>query len=118
MVIDFEVIHYGDPTFDAAFLLNHLLLKGFYAPEWQPRYRSAAMAFWTALHRHLHAEADWFEAETIRHLGALLLARVDGKSPAEYIASIHLKAMVRRFARELIVNSPRAIEAVWDRLLD
>ena len=36
MAIDFEVIHFGDPSFDAAFLLNHLLLKSFLRPEWAP----------------------------------------------------------------------------------
>ena len=118
IVIDFEVIHYGDPAFDAAFLLNHLLLKSFYRQEWKARYRSAAMAFWTALQLRLPAEANWFEAETIRHLGALMLARVDGKSPAEYITTDDLKAAVRRFARDLIVDPPRTIESVWHRLLD
>ena len=118
MVIDLEVIHYGDPAFDAAFLLNHLLLKSFYRQQWQSRYRSAAMAFWTALQVRLPAQADWFEAATIRHWGALLLARVDGKSPAEYITTGDLKAAVRRFARDLIVDPPRTIESVWHRLLD
>jgi 5-methylthioribose kinase len=118
MVIDFEVIHYGDPAFDAAFLLNHLLLKSFYRREWQPRYRSAAFSFWHALQRHVPAEADWFEPAVIRHLGALLLARVDGKSPAEYITDDNLKESIRRFARELIVSPPDRIEPVWERLLD
>ena len=118
MVIDFEVIHYGDPSYDAAFLLNHLLLKSFYRKQWQPRYRSAALSFWGALQRRTPAEADWFELATIRHLGALLLARVDGKSPAEYIAADDLKRTVRRFACDLIVNPPHKIESVWQRLLD
>ncbi len=118
MVIDFEVIHYGDPSYDAAFLLNHLLLKSFYREQWRPRYRSAASSFWSALQQRLPAEVDWFELATIQHLGALLLARVDGKSPAEYIATDDLKTTVRRFARDLIVNPPHTIESVWQRLLD
>ena len=40
MAIDFEVTHFGDPAFDSAFLLNHLLLKSFYRPEWSAAYRS------------------------------------------------------------------------------
>lgn len=118
MVIDFEVIHYGDPSYDAAFLLNHLLLKSFNRREWQPRYLSAALSFWDALQRRLPTEADWFEAASLRHLGALLLARVDGKSPVEYLATGDLKTAVRRFARDLIVNPPHRIESVWGRLLD
>lgn len=118
MVIDFEVIHYGDPAFDAAFLLNHLLLKSFYRPQWAPLYRSAAVTFWSSLVARIPVEAAWFEAATIQHLGALLLARVDGKSPAEYIATNDLKSAIRRFARNLIVTPPHTVEAVWQRLLD
>src|SRR5713226_6292878 len=48
MAIDFEVIHFGDPGFDAAFLLNHLLLKSFYRPVWRDALARAALAFWEA----------------------------------------------------------------------
>ncbi len=44
MAIDFEVIHFGDPSFDSAFLLNHLLLKSFYRPQWRESYAEAAAA--------------------------------------------------------------------------
>jgi 5-methylthioribose kinase len=113
MAIDFEVIHYGDPSFDAAFLVNHLLLKSFYLPQWRNRYHAAAASFWNTLQQHLPQEADWFEAATIRHLGALMLARVDGKSPAEYIREEALKQRVRHFARDLILEPPATIEEVW-----
>ena len=116
MAIDFEVVHYGDPSFDAAFLLNHLLLKSFYLPQWRNRYHTAAVSFWTTLRVHLPHEADWFEAATIRHLGALMLARIDGKSPAEYIREEALKERVRQFARALMLEPPASIEAVWTML--
>lgn len=110
MTIDFEVVHFGDPSFDAAFMLNHLLLKTFHLPRWRAKYREAAMAFWQAL-----PEIDWFEAATIEHLGALLLARMDGKSPAEYIREPELKATIRSFARELIVEPPHRVSGVFTR---
>jgi 5-methylthioribose kinase len=115
MAIDFEVIHYGDPSFDAAFLLNHLLLKSFYLPRWRSRYHAAAASFWSTLRQHLPQEADWFEAATIRHLGALMLARVDGKSPAEYIREEALKQRIRHFAHALILEPPATIEEVWTK---
>lgn len=115
MAIDFEVIHYGDPSFDAAFLLNHLLLKSFYRPQWHALYETAAASFWSTLRHCLPKEAGWFEGATIRHLGALMLARVDGKSPAEYIREEALKQNVRRFARALILDRPASIEGVWSR---
>src|SRR5947207_4777249 len=87
MAIDFEVIHFGDPSFDSAFLLNHLLLKSYRMPEWRSGLRSLALCFWETLVSTLPGDSDWFEAATIQHLGCLLLARIDGKSPAEYITA-------------------------------
>ena len=105
MAIDFEVIHYGDPSFDSAFLLNHLLLKSFYRPQWAKQYADAAAAFWQAFVSGI-PDATWIEPATLQHLGWLLLARIDGKSPAEYIRDPQLQEKVRRFARNLILSPP------------
>ena len=111
--IYFEVIHYGDPAFDAAFLLNHLLLKSFYRPDCAPRYREAAQVFWATLTAALGPDAGWLEAATIEHLGGLLLARIDGKSPAEYIRSEELRERIRAHARRLILDPPDRIAEVF-----
>jgi Ser/Thr protein kinase RdoA (MazF antagonist) len=111
MAIDFEVMHFGDPSFDAAFLLNHLLLKTFFGITGAG---VLASAFWEALCVEL-PKAPWFEGATIAHLGGLLLARMDGKSPAEYIEDPELKMRIREFARGLIVNPPSKVAGVWDR---
>lgn len=111
MAIDFEVIHFGDPSFDAAFLLNHLLLKTFYGIAGAPM---LAEAFWNALRTEM-PDAPWFESATIAQLGGLLLARIDGKSPAEYIRDPQLKQQIRSFAHDLIVRSPSSIGEVWER---
>jgi hypothetical protein len=55
----------------------------------------AAMAFWGALRAGMPAGTEWMERATVEHLGALMLARVDGKSPAEYLDSEGLRALVR-----------------------
>ena len=95
-LIDFEVVHYGDPAFDAAFLLNHLLLKGA-----------------RALGHVCAAELRGFEtAAVIRHLGCLHLARVDGKSPAEYLTGAQ-RVTMRAAARELIRHPPKTIEEIF-----
>jgi 5-methylthioribose kinase len=107
--IDFEVIHYGDPAFDAAFLLNHLTLKAFLHPEWRDRYRRLKRIFWDSYAAGLPAGAEWIEAATMRHLGCLMLARVDGKSPAEYLIDPELKDRVRTYARALILDPPTTI---------
>jgi len=76
-LIDHECAHVGDPAFDVAFLLNHLLLKAIHRPEDAGAYRACAAAFLAA-----YGAAP---PGTVAHLGCLLLARVDGKSPAEYL---------------------------------
>ena len=115
MAIDFEVIHFGDPAFDAAFLLNHLLLKSFYRPAWSGELSRAASAFWGACRAGVPAECGWIEPATLGHLGCLLLARVDGKSPAEYITDPELRARIREFARQLILAPPEHIADVFDQ---
>jgi aminoglycoside phosphotransferase (APT) family kinase protein len=115
MLIDFEVCHFGDPAFDAAFLLNHLALKMFHLPGHAAPLGAAAMAFWDEYRRALLPEAvGWMEAATIEHLGALMLARVDGKSPAEYLAvNPEAVAAVRRQAILLMAEPPPSVAAAF-----
>lgn len=108
VLIDYEVVHFGDPAFDAAFLLNHLLLKSLRRPGWASRYRAVAAAFW-------EEAAGFVSAEGVRtHLGCLLLARVDGKSPAEYL-DCETKPIARALARNILENPPLDILDVWSR---
>lgn len=100
-LIDLEVVHYGDPAFDAAFLLNHLLLK---AAHGLPGARE--------LGRVCARELAWLEPDSTRHLGCLHLARVDGKSPAEYLTEGE-RERVRRSAREMILRPPSAIAELF-----
>jgi 5-methylthioribose kinase len=116
MAIDFEVVHFGDPSFDSAFLLNHLLLKSFYRPSFRRAFASAATAFWQALLAELPPGCAWIESATIAHLGALLLARIDGKSPAEYLTDAALRNRVRGFARRLMQDPPARVKKVFDQV--
>lgn len=84
-VIDWEVIHYGDPSFDVAFLLNHLFLKSLMMPSQHDALTALAGTFLQSFEATRPAAASWVVAASARHLPALLLARVDGKSPVEYL---------------------------------
>ena len=109
-LIDFEVVHWGDPAFDAGFLLNHLFLKVFHQPQYARAYLSAAGDFWAELAAGTAgAPLVDFEKMTVRHLGALMLARIDGKSPVEYIRDEATKQRVRGFAKRLLLEEPRAL---------
>jgi 5-methylthioribose kinase len=113
MAIDFEVIHYGDPAFDTGFLLNHLALKSFHRPQWKAAYAQAAKWFWEAYTAGLPGGIDWIERATIRHLGCLMLARIDGKSPAEYLKNESVREQVRHFASHLIRHPPATVAEVF-----
>ena len=114
--IDFEVVHFGDPAFDTAFLLNHLLLKSFYKPQWSGELARLALHFWEVYRAGIPADCDWMEAATLAHLGCLLLARIDGKSPAEYITSPSLRDHIRTFARNLILAPPARVADVFEQV--
>jgi D-3-phosphoglycerate dehydrogenase / 2-oxoglutarate reductase len=82
-IIDFEAAHRGDPCFDVAFLLTHLTLKAVHRPQSADRYDRCVTAFLAAY----FAGGGWVEPrDTLAHVGVLLLARVGGKSPAEYLS--------------------------------
>ena len=101
--LDAECAWYGDPAFDLAFCLNHLLLKC----RWRPTYASAYLTCFDSLAAAYLAGVDWepraaVEQRASRLLPGLLLARVDGKSPVEYLAAPEPRARVRAFALRLL----------------
>ena len=86
VILDAECATMGDPAFDVAFCLNHLLLKSVHLPGSRAALRRAAMAFWRAYAAHVGwEEVAAVEARVAALLPALMLARVDGKSPVEYL---------------------------------
>ena len=114
-LIDFEVIHWGDPAFDSGFLLNHLFLKAFHQRSVAEIFIEAAREFWKTLLNALMFEqraAGDFERMTVRHLGGLMLARIDGKSPVEYIQDQETKERVRRAAKRILLERPERLEEV------
>ena len=113
--LDAECAWYGDPAFDLAFCLNHLLLKGIWRPQWRDRYRVA----YDRLARCYLEGVDWepvdaFERRCARLLPGLSLARVDGKSPVEYLNDETQRGPVRRIARNLLARPVERLAAVAD----
>jgi aminoglycoside phosphotransferase (APT) family kinase protein len=111
--LDAECAWYGDPAFDLAFCLNHLLLKCLWTP-------SAAERFLACFDRladtYLRAVA-WepqaaIEARAARLLPGLFLARIDGKSPVEYVTADADKARVRRLARQFLRQPAERLLAI------
>ena len=88
MLLDAECACWGDPAFDIAFCLNHLLLKCL----WTPAARGDFLTGFAVLAETYLAGVEWETRESLERRAAallpgLLLARVDGKSPVEYLTA-------------------------------
>jgi len=86
VLLDAECACLGDPAFDLAFVLTHLLLKCL----WRPANTAAYLACFDALSECYLQQVDWEQASALEVracalLAGMLLARVDGKSPVEYL---------------------------------
>jgi 5-methylthioribose kinase len=120
--LDAECAWYGDPAFDVAFCLNHLLLKCLWQPQWRARYLGAFRALGDAYLGGVTWEPrDVFEARCARLLPGLFLARVDGKSPVEYITVEADRDRVRACAKPLL-RAPRTrlteVAEAWRQTLE
>lgn len=112
VLLDAECAWYGDPAFDAAFLLNHLLLKAVHLPALAPQLGAQAQNFFTLWLGHFpKATRVDLQARTAALLPCLLLARVDGKSPVEYLDPAE-QQQVRDLAMPLIANPPAELATV------
>lgn len=99
-VLDWEVGCYADPAFDIGFLLNHLILKAAYRPQQATDYLALVQTVWTAYTAQIGDQAAAFVEQRLAGLlPLLLLARIDGKSPVEYLVSPQPREMVRSMAR-------------------
>jgi aminoglycoside phosphotransferase (APT) family kinase protein len=99
VLLDAECAWYGDPAFDLGFCLNHLLLKC----RWRPASTDAFLACFDALAESYLNQVDWesrdaVERRTAHLLAGLMLGRVDGKSPVEYLTDAARRDRVRQFA--------------------
>jgi Ser/Thr protein kinase RdoA (MazF antagonist) len=108
VLLDAECAWYGDPAFDVAFCLNHLLLKCLVQPTHSDDLLDAFAAFVTAYFDTARFEPrPVLEARAASLLPALLLARVDGQTPVEYLdGCLEQQALVRRVARPMIADAP------------
>jgi len=111
-LLDFEVAHLGDPAFDLAFMLNHLMLKTIHRPELAPEYERSGLVFWKAYVSGVPAELAPDAEYVLGLLGCLMVARVDGKSPAEYLTERGREA-ARAHGTVLLREPPTSLEAAW-----
>lgn len=103
------------PRLRPGLCLNHLLLKAVHLPA---QSSALSQSFMHLVQAYLGA-VDWeptaaFEQRTAQLLPALMLARVDGKSPVEYLTDESRRDMVRRAATQGLRKPPRQLSEVLD----
>jgi aminoglycoside phosphotransferase (APT) family kinase protein len=113
VLLDAECATWSDPAFDLAFCLNHLLLKCL----WTPASSFDFLHCFEVLTTSYLTSVDWelpsdLEARAARLLPGLLLARVDGKSPVEYVTQEHQRDHVRRVASNFLVKSTSHLQDI------
>jgi aminoglycoside phosphotransferase (APT) family kinase protein len=88
VLLDHEVIHWGDPAFDLGFSLTHLLSKAYHLPQHRAAFAHAACDYWQS-YRAALGDVSWregLEERAVRQTLGCLLARVAGRSPLEYLS--------------------------------
>jgi len=114
--LDAECAWYGDPAFDLAFCLNHLLLKCVWRPESKPAFLACFDSLGAAYLGGVKWEAPaQTEARAAALVAGMVLARIDGKSPVEYITTDADRDRVRRFAIPLLLQPARRLAEIRQR---
>lgn len=113
ILLDHEVIHFGDPAFDVGFSMAHFLSKAHFRRPLRRQFTALAGHYWQSYFQPCAAE-PWavdLELWCIRHTLGCLLARVAGKSPLEYL-SFSQKTAQRMVVNRLIDEQPVTMNAL------
>jgi 5-methylthioribose kinase len=117
MMVDFETGHFGDPAFDLGFFLSHLVLKAFYHAPLHAPYLELTRQFCQAYDDALGGTLDPRELSAlwirgIRNFAACAWARLDGKSPVEYLSD-RKNEPLRALCRRVLGEEPQD----WDEVV-
>jgi 5-methylthioribose kinase len=114
-VLDWEVSHFGNPVFDLASLPAHLLLKAVHRPRRERQYHEFVDTFLEAYERERGRLDEAARRSLTGHIGCLLLARVDGKSPADYLTAPE-RERVRALGRHVLTEQVPHPQMIWEAL--
>lgn len=121
VLLDHEVIHWGDPAFDLGFSLAHLLSKAHHLHQHRDAFARAANHYWL-IYRETLGDPPWassLEGHAVAHALGCLLARVAGRSQLEYLGPQH-KRRQRDAVTHLMSDPPDTVAGLtqgWMREL-
>jgi 5-methylthioribose kinase len=113
ILLDHEVLHFGDPAFDIGFSLTHFLAKAFHLPGNRQTLLGAARLYWK-LYRQEVQEMPWaahLDFRAAQHTLASLLARVCGRSPLEYLSEEE-RSIQQRIVMDMIEENFPTVDEV------
>lgn len=117
VLLDYEVVHFGDPAFDVGFALTHFLSKANHLVRQRAALAEGGSLFWKSYAKEVKA-AGWTDLEprSVRHTMACLLARVLGKSPLEYLTGEEARRQCSAVIR-MIAEPPTTVSDLISRYL-
>ena len=115
VLLDHEVIHFGDGTFDIGFALTHLLSKAHAMPATREQFAQAAEMFWDTYCDCIGPEVP--ESRACRHTLGCLLARCIGRSPLEYLSPERAARQVN-VVSEMMANPPAHMPSLIARFIE
>ncbi len=119
VLIDADYACYGDPAFDAACCLAHLLMLCVWQPDWRDRYLLSFDAFCAAYAQRITWEMpEHTETRTALLIPALLLAEAQREDRPEWLYGDRERELVNAFARKLLLEPVFRLPAVresWRR---
>ncbi len=118
ILLDHEIIHFGDPAFDIGFSMTHLLCKGHHLEAMRDRFAAAAVQYWNTYRAQVEDE-PWFEGlepRAVRHTLGCLAARAAGRSKLEYLDEAARAGQIE-LTCTLMAEAPSGLTQLIDRFL-
>jgi aminoglycoside phosphotransferase (APT) family kinase protein len=100
-ILDFEVTHVGNPVFDLAFLIAHLLCKFFRAEE---RLQAKLLANTATTFVREYKKLRPIDQSLAKHTALIALARVEGKSTVNYLSNEQQRKL-QSFTKSILASS-------------
>lgn len=118
VLLDAECAWFADPAFDVAFCLTHLMLKMYVAQCDRKLLYGCAISFHQAyVHQVVGEDISPFTNRVLRLVPCLILARIDGKIPIEYIDR-HFNDKVRTIAKQFMIRQPLELQEMLEQWMD
>ncbi len=116
VLLDHEVIHWGDGAFDVGFAMTHLLSKAHHLCARRKDLGDAARLFWDTYRAEAPGGPADLEVAAVQHTLACLLARVAGRSLLEYLNDVE-QAQQRAIVVELMQSAPANMSRLVDSFM-